>query len=328
MLAIAACLAWSCAAGSIDPAPPQTSKASIDLPERRVILSAPAAASASTGTQGATDIFLVEMQAESAPWKVEGVVRVTDRDGYDNQPYFEEDGESLLFVSMRDGQTDVFRYRLESGDAEPGTATAESEYSPTPVPAWPGFSTVRVEADGTQRLWRFPSAPGEGRDAELVFEAIAPVGYHAWIDEKTVALFVLGEPNRLVVADVATGKSRQVATGIGRSLHRVPGRRGVSFVDKSDPDRWWIVLLDLETGAQRRVVETPAGREDFLWWSPREILVGDGSKLYLFDLDLAQFWREVADLSDHGIDGITRLSRSPIADRLAVVGERVAVDKE
>lgn len=306
-IALVALVAWSCASASIDPMPP-----------------APTVTPAAIEAPPATDIFLLDIDPEPVPWKLHDVTRVTDRDGYDNQPCFEDGGRSLLFASNRDGQTDIYRYREGGADFEQLTATAESEYSPTPIPGWPGFSVVRVEADETQRLWRFPPSPGEGRGGELVFEAIAPVGYHAWADENTVALFVLGEPNRLVLGNLISQEAREVATGIGRSLHRVPGKNSVSFVDKSDPERWWITVLDPATGARRRLAETPAGSEDFIWWSPRELLIGDGSKLYLFDLDLAQYWREVADLSGYGISGITRLTRSPIADRLAVVGARPA----
>ena len=58
------------------------------------------------------------------------------------------------------------------------TETVESEYSPTPLPAADGFSTVRVEQDGTQRLWAFDSSGGAPR---LLLETIQPVGYHGWL---------------------------------------------------------------------------------------------------------------------------------------------------
>ena len=49
-------------------------------------------------------------------------------------------------------------------DVAPGyhiqAETPENEYSPQPIPDDDGFSVVRVEADGDQRLWRFGPAGG------------------------------------------------------------------------------------------------------------------------------------------------------------------------
>lgn len=307
---------WLGACGSV---PSESPTVELDLPERREILATPAPAA-----PPATDIFLLEVDPEAVPWSILGTHRVTDRDSYDNQPYFETDGDGLLFVSMRSGQTDIFRYRHDARAFEELTDTPESEYSPTPIPGLPFFSAVRVEADQTQRLWRFPSARGEGRGAELVFEDVAPVGYHGWIDAETVAMFVLGEPNRLVLGTVSSQDVRDISIGVGRAIHGVPGKAAVSFVDKTDPEHWWITLLDLVTGTKRRLSETPAGSEDFIWWTPRELLIGSGSKLYSLDLDGGQYWREVVDLGEFGIEDITRLSRSPTSNRLAVVGARRA----
>ena len=268
----------------------------------------------------ATDIFLVDFDTASKPWKVDKVTRVTDRDAYDNQPYFEADGGSLLFTAAGDEQTDVARYTISDAEAVPVTETGESEYSPTPVPGWPGFSAVRVEADGTQRLWRFCSSGS--CTPEIVFEDIKPVGYHAWIDSETVAMFVLGEPHELVIAGTRSQEPETVATDIGRALHRVPGRRAVSFVDKSNAEMWTVSILDLDSGATSRIIQTPPESEDFVWWSDRELLIGNGSKLYLFNTELSDEWQEVVDLSAHGISGITRMSPSPQGGRLALVAER------
>ncbi len=267
-----------------------------------------------------TDIFLIEFDTTSIPWQVGKVGRVTDREAYDNQPYFESDGESILFTSARGEQTDIVRYSITSGATKRLTETTESEYSATPIPGWPGFSTVRVEADGAQRLWRFCSSGG--CSPELLFEGIQPVGYHAWIGSETVAMFVLGEPHELVIGELATEEAKTVATDIGRALHRVPGTYAVSYVDKSNGEPWTITLFDLATSRKTKVLQTPPASEDFIWWSDRELLIGHGSKLYLFDLDSSDDWQEVADLSEHGIAGITRLSTAPGGNRLAVVSER------
>ena len=90
-----------------------------------------------------------------------------------------------------------------------------------------------MEADGTQRLWSvIPSGPKI--ELALLLADVKPVGYHAWIDDRAVALYVLGErgqPGTLRVADITTGVSELAATGIGRSLQRMPSG-AISFVQR------------------------------------------------------------------------------------------------
>ena len=154
-------------------------------------------------------------------------VNLTDQPCYDNQPFFLPDSSGFLYTSNRDGQTDVYRYDLARGSTHRVTATPESEYSPTVIPDRTAFTVVRVEADGTQRLWRFPL---EGGAPTLLLPGIAPVGYHAWGFRDTLGLFVLGDPPVLHVADAGTGRGRVVTENIGRSLNKIPpaARRSAS----------------------------------------------------------------------------------------------------
>ncbi len=58
------------------------------------------------------DIYLFDISQDYAL-----VQQVTDREGYDNQPAFTLDSQSLMFSSDRAGeQTDLFRYRIADGE--------------------------------------------------------------------------------------------------------------------------------------------------------------------------------------------------------------------
>jgi len=138
-----------------------------------------------------TDIWLVPIDLDASPPKLGDALNLTDRDGYDNQPLFEPEGNSLLFTSQRDGQTDIYKVRLSIAPLEQLTDTAESEYSATVMPSGHEFSAIRVESDGTQRLWAFRR---DGSAPRLVLENVAPVGYQAWTPDGALALFILGEP--------------------------------------------------------------------------------------------------------------------------------------
>ncbi|MFI4942073.1 MAG: TolB family protein, partial [Burkholderiales bacterium] len=101
----------------------------------------------------ATDIFLVDLTLRGGVLALGRPERVTEHEGYDNQPAFSPDGRSLYFTSRIGDQTDVQRYDLATRQVRAWRQTPESEFSPTPAPGG-GLSVVRFEADGTQRLWR------------------------------------------------------------------------------------------------------------------------------------------------------------------------------
>ncbi len=177
---------------------------------------------------------------------------------------------------------------------------------------------IRVEADSAQRLWSFDM---DGRNPKLLLEDVMPVGYHAWGNERILALFVLGAPPTLQLADANTGRASVVEQNIGRSLHRIPGQLAISFVHKISDDEWWIKRLDLRTQQITPLVRTLSGSEDYAWTPSGYVLMGRGSILYQWNSGAAG-WTAVADLSSQGIDGITRIAVSPAGDRVAIVGNR------
>lgn len=261
----------------------------------------------------ATDVYVADLTLADGRLRVGTPRNATRRPGYDNQPAFLPDGRAFLYTSIHeDGQADIYRYDV-AGDASVRiTATAESEYSPTPL-ADGGFAVVRVESDSTQRVWRFDAAGGR---AALVLEHVKPVGYFAFGDEHTLGLFVLGQPASFQVADTRSGRADTIAANIGRTVQKVPGRRAVSFVRRAE-NASWITVYDLDTRALTPVVRTP-GEVDFYVWTPDgALLVGGGSRLWQWTSGTA--WDEIADLAAAGLTSITRLAISPRGDRIAIV---------
>jgi hypothetical protein len=266
-----------------------------------------------------TDIFLADLNARGARVTVGVPANVTHRTGYDNQPFFTPDGRGFLYTSVSGGQADIWRYDLATGRSVPLTTTPESEYSATPLPDGSGFSVVRVEPDSTQRLWQFD---WDGAHPTLVLPAVKPVGYHAWGDATTVALFVLGvlgQPATLQVADLRTGTATLVARDIGRGVQRVPGRSAISFVQKGADSVWMIAELDLATRQIRALVRALPGVDQYSWTPSGVLLMAKGAKLYEWRPGSSVDWQEVADFTTHGLVTITRLAVSPRGDRLALV---------
>ena len=247
-------------------------------------------------------------------------LNITDRPGYDNQPSFTTDGSSVFFTSVReDAQADIYRYEFATKRTVRITTSApESEYSATSMDRGKAISVIRVERDSTQRLWKVPV---DGGASTIILERVKPVGYHAWADDHTLALFVLGSPNTLQVADTRTGKADTITTNIGRSLHRIPRGSRVSFVHKVAESEWWIVSLDPRSRQTARLVKMPEGVEDYAWLPDGSVVCGRGSKLLRWSGVATADWLEIADLSSAGIKGITRLAVSARGDRIAFVAE-------
>ena len=275
----------------------------------------PAHAQAPAGT----DIWVFRLSDGGSAVDVASGIRATSRPGYDNQPTFLPGARFLLFTAIDDaGQADIHRFDLREGTVEPLTRTApESEYSATLMPSGERISVIRVEADSTQRLWSFDL---QGGSPALVLRDIRPVGYHAWIDEDRLALFVLGSPATLQVASVETGRAEVVARNIGRSLHRVPAAGTISFVQWDEDLQGAISELDPATGDIKNLAPLLDGNEFYAWTPAGVLVMGQGSRLFSWVPGSSRSWRELADLSAAGVTGISRIAVSPEGDRVAVVG--------
>jgi hypothetical protein len=272
-----------------------------------------------------TEIYLAPLTMSGSQFTIGRPINVSNSPGYDNQPSFTPDGKSLLFTSARGGeQTDIYEYELETTHLGQVTNTPESEYSAMLTPDH-GLTVVRVEADGTQRLWRFSA---DGRDPQLVLERVTPVGYYAWSDERTIALFVLGAPgtkgpSTLQVADTLTGKVRTLATNIGRSLLSIPGGHTVSFVQREpQADKTVLTIKELDPATGKISTLTPAvdgtAEVSATWTADGTLLATHNDHLYSWRRGAGR-WTDVAALDRLGLKNTSRLAVSPDGKWIAIV---------
>lgn len=271
------------------------------------------------GVQPSTDIVVFDVYPHREHVHVGSVVSVTDREGYDNQPFF-VDEDRLLFSSIReDDQADVYRFDLVTEDLEQVTSTPESEYSPHLTPDGGAISVVRVALDGVgQSLYRMAL---DGEEATDLLPGLDDIGYHAWAGPDRVALFRVGEPSSLYLATPSTGEVRHIADHVGRSLQSIPGTRAVSFVDQSDPERWLVRRLDGESGEVETVVDTPPGSVDHAWMSSSTLIMGHEGALYRYSVGEREgVWIPLVDLRSY-IGPFSRIAVSPSGLRIAVVSE-------
>lgn len=267
----------------------------------------------------ATDIYLAPIRLlPAAPTMGPARVASDNPGGYDNQPAFGPDGRAMLFTSSRDGrQTDLYFLEIQTRQIRRLTDTAESEYSPTPMPDDAGVSMIRVEHDGTQRVWKMGEA---GTTPVLVAPTVKPAGYHAWLDATHLAIYVLGQPNSLQMFDTATGRATIVAKDIGRTLARRPTGT-VTFVQRSGPT--WMVREVAPGATEPRDVtaalEGSADR-DYAWGPDGTLFMTRGAEIH--------WWRPGQPgwtlLADPGIGELSRLAVSPDGRWMAIVAREKA----
>jgi hypothetical protein len=263
-----------------------------------------------------TDIWTATLDGSGVP-RVGRAVNLTNRLGYDNQPSFTSDGSAILYTAIDgNGPSDIWRIDLKTLiRANVTNTTVESEYSATPMPDGANFSTIRVEADSTQRLWKFPLMGGGA--PSLVLEGIKPVGYHVWASDVTLGLFVLGSPPSLQIADTRTGTAEMVAGNIGRALQKVPGRDAISFLQLR-ADGAWITEYDLVTHVATPIAKSPDWEGYHVWTRDGVLLTASGSRILAW---VNGQWDVAADLAADGVRNISRLAISARGDRLAFVAE-------
>ena len=266
----------------------------------------------------ATEVFLAPFPAQAV--SALQFVNISNSPGYDNQPSFLPDSSGVLFSSNRDGkQTDIYRYDIATKQVKQLTTTAEAEYSPTVTPDRKTFSVVRVEADNTQRLWRFDL---DGSNPRVILENIKPVGYHAWIDETNLALFVLGAPATLQLADTKTGTASVAVTGIGRSLLMRPKTGTISYIATAERPAL-IKELDPKTGTSTTLVAPLEGRQDAAWTPDGRLLMARGTAIAVWRPGAAD-WEPLASLpaEPQRPMNISRITVSPDGKWLAFVSDQ------
>ena len=243
-----------------------------------------------------------------------------NKQGYNNQPSFFTNDELYVTVLTPDQlRPDIYMLNLRTMSRGRVTQTDEGEYSPTPMPDQRFFSSVRTEGVDfkTQRLWQFPM--DRSASGKPVFKYIENVGYHCWLDDYRAALFLVGEPNQLAIADIRTDQTINLVTRIGRCMQKLPNGN-LAYVHKITDQTWYLKELNVGTNRSEIVIATLPGSEDFVILPDGTFLMGSGSKLYKYNPYTDRNWVAIADLKGYLITNITRMALSRDF-KLALVNE-------
>jgi len=266
-----------------------------------------------------TDLYMLTMlnNGEKITMKDPVYISGFNPDGYNNQPYFINPRELYATTNMYDDQfTDFVRLDLQNEEYYRITATDSiSEFSPTPKAPDSYFSAVRIEKDGkTQSLWLYPE--NHQTYGKRVLTDLNNIGYHCWLSEEEVALFLVDDPMKLAIGNITENTSRIVLENVGRCFRQDPDGNLI-FVHQTSPETGYIKSYDAETNEAIILANTLDGSQDFELLNDGTFIMAKESKLYMLHPEKHKSWIEIIDLAEFDIMNITRLAVS--RNRLVIV---------
>jgi hypothetical protein len=272
-----------------------------------------------------TNIYVFSMQREGQQFYFNQPKYLTkfNSKGYNNQPYFVNNNELYMTAQLATDttQTDIYALNLLTKTRTRLTATPESEYSPMLTPDRNYFSCVRVDAANTdiQRLWKYPV--DRSNSGKPVFKSVSDVGYYQWVNDTLVSMYLVGNPDFMVLGKTGSQSIVRVIPKIGRCFQVRPDGR-IAYVQKATENTWLLRALNTNTLGSENITPTVPGCEDFVSLPDGTLIMGNGSKLYRFTPGLDKEWVEVADLRYYKINNIKRLAINRNNDKIAIVNEQ------
>ena len=263
-----------------------------------------------------TDIWLYEFGDTG----VNLLSRITNRDGYDNQPMFTSDNSKLLFSSDRTGRVNTHIYDIDTAAISQVTFSEADKYSPTPIPGTNDeqFSVVHSDSVIFQGLWRY--AVDNSQEPAPITDVDA-VAYFTWAGANNVLFWRLGEPNTLQLLDAATGDTTVLDVGRVESLHAIPGEAASSDIMSKEGENTEIKRFDWETQESTSIAVALEGARYFCWTPDGAILMVVDNELYTFKPGEQVDWNLAATLD---VEGGSRLAVSPDGSMLAVVAHHTS----
>lgn len=240
--------------------------------------------------------------------------------GYNNQPAFIS--EDLIWITsdhQLNGHTDLWELDVKEQSLQRLSQTIADEFSPGLQPGKKYISAVRIEPDSakTQRLWSFYR--DTSNSGKPLPENVKGVGYYAWKNPDTIALFILGEPHQLVVLDIHNSRTESVALRVGRCFTFDNVGRLV-FVQKVTEESWYLKYYQPVTRQSSIIIKTPEGSEDFCLMPDGTFLMASGSVIMRYHPEKDVMWKPLADLNSYGLNDINRIVHYK-GNRLAIVNQ-------
>ncbi len=264
-----------------------------------------------------SEILLFDIKVDQTGWlSLSAGKNISNHPGYDSQPKFSTAGDTIYYTHADNQQMDIYQYDIKSGQSSPYLTTAESEYSPTPVPGKTGLSVVQVDAKGDQYVV-FLNNQGKPVEQAHRFSDLKQVGYFNWTAQQGLWSFVLNDNNGGDLYYQSKGQPAQkIDAHVGRSFITDPDHKKLFYVDKNSSP-WRIKSRHDITADAEDIMALPMGVEDFTLDAKGRFWAGRDNTLYV-STDQRR-WYIVTEFNDPKFHQITRLTTNPAANKIAIV---------
>ena len=274
-------------------------------------------------SQTDVDVFVMDFTLNNQQMNISELKNISNSPGYDSQPFF-TDNNQVLYAGTQNGQTDIVMYDLTTSTSNVVHATTSGgEYSPKQIPGSRDIAAVRLDTNGIQRFYSYNQTDNNQGASTRLLDTLE-VAYYAFYDSIRIVASALGTNQlNLVVANLKTKQVTPYIENSGRSIHKVPQSSSVSYTLSNEDKNMDVYVLDLDQGAESFFVcQLPVGVQDHCWVNNSQLLLGSGSKIYLYDMFGAQQWELVADLEQYKISDINRITINPQGNKIALVATR------
>ena len=202
--------------------------------------------------------------------------RVTNDAASDTLRSVSSDGETVFFISSRDGRNEVWTKDLQTGRERRLTYSGIEEAS-----ASPDASRVACSRndEGKRHIELIATADGGGPSSELCEQCFAPGG---WSPDSERLLYSVGSPSRLLQYDLRSSRCSELVRHPTWTLDRA----------RFSPDGRWVAFHTANSPNVRQIYAVPAGQDGPVpqeAWVPIVMDHGchpswsaDGSVLYYF----------------------------------------------
>lgn len=261
-----------------------------------------------------TEIFLFRVEKKDTVYVLKNPLNISHRKGYDNQPIFNSDDKSILYVSIdSSNQADVLQYLIAKKQTKFLTKTEVSEYSPTIIPDGTAFTCVVVEKDSTQRIWKYGL---DGTFQSVLDEATDSVGYYTWLNPDSLLYYKLTNPHSLRVLDIKNQTDKWLCNNPTRAFKIINYSLFMYVIKDSTSTEFRIYNPILRESKLYCVAN--AVYEDFVWHPNFGLVISDVSNLKHYN-EKTQTWEVLFSFSEFGIKKITRFNFDSKTKQLVVV---------
>jgi hypothetical protein len=263
-----------------------------------------------------TEVWVGALDLRDGRFVASDLKNISNHGGYDNQPSFLPDGDSLLFTTEASSLDDTglgvhaVRYDFATGKI-------------TPLPLARGFSPTPT-ADGQIMILRQGGVwlhDARGKLLRALTETKEAGYFHRFEDGSpdTWVLFMNDKDRRIVLYDPTSHALETMIKGAITAPYRVPGERAVTFVVQ-EKETLTLHRLDVDEKRVTTLATIPFPTGGHHVWTPRKtIFIASGPEIREWDPRKPGEWPVVQRFEHPDLQGITRIAISPEFERVAIV---------